>query len=53
MRCARHVAYVEEVIYVYTDLVENTEGKVPLGRHEHILDDNIKINFKVAECGQD
>jgi hypothetical protein len=32
MRRARHVAGIREMRYVYTILVENTEGKRTLGR---------------------
>ena len=28
-----------------------TEGKVPLGRPRHRLEDNIKMHFEKAECG--
>ena len=32
-------------------LVGETEGKEPLGRPGHRLEDNIKMHFEKAECG--
>jgi hypothetical protein len=36
---------------VYRVLVGKTEGKKPLGRHRHRLEDNIKIDLQEIRCG--
>ena len=47
MRWARH----GERKGVYRVLVENPEGKRPLGRHRRKWEDNIKMDLEEVECG--
>jgi len=46
MRWAGHVARMGERRGVYRVLVGNPEGKRPLGRARHRLEDNIKVDFE-------
>ena len=50
MRCAGHVARMEEGRGVHKGLVGNPEGKRPLGRPRHRWEDNIKMD--VEEVGR-
>jgi hypothetical protein len=43
IRCARHVACMEERIGACWGLVRKPEGKRPLGRPRHRWEDNIKM----------
>ena len=36
---------------VYKDLVEEPEGKRPLGRHRRRWEDTIKMDLQVVGCG--
>jgi hypothetical protein len=51
MRWAGHVAQIEEKRNAYRILVENPEGKRPLGRQRRMWMDNIKMDLK--EIGWD
>jgi hypothetical protein len=46
MRCAGHVARMEEGKGVYGVLAGRPEGKRPLGRPRHRWEDNIKMNLR-------
>jgi len=45
MRWAGHVAHMGEDKGVHRVLVEKPEGKRPLGRPRHRLEDNIKMDL--------
>jgi hypothetical protein len=45
MRWAGHVARVEEKRNAYRILVENPEGKRPLGRPRHRWEDNVRMDL--------
>ena len=51
MRWAGHVARMGERRGVYRVLVGVPEGKRPLGRPRHRLEDNIKMNLQEVGCG--
>jgi hypothetical protein len=51
MRWAGHVARVAEGRGVYRALVGKHEGKRPLGRLRHRLEDNIKMDHQEVGCG--
>jgi hypothetical protein len=46
MRWAGHVACVGYRRGAYRVLVGKPEGKIPLGKHRHRWEGNIKMNFK-------
>jgi hypothetical protein len=46
MRWARHVARMGEKRNAYRILAEKPEGKRPLGRPRHRLEDNTKMDFR-------
>jgi hypothetical protein len=46
MRLAEHVARMGEMKVVYTVLVGKPEGKRPLGRPRHRLENNIKMDLQ-------
>jgi hypothetical protein len=51
MRWAWHVEYTGEKRCVYRVLVGKPEGKNPLGRPKHRLEDNIKMDLQEERCG--
>jgi hypothetical protein len=51
MRCAGHVARMEERRGVYRVLVGKLEGKRPLGRPRRRWEDNIKMDLQEVGCG--
>ena len=51
MRLAWHVARMGERRGVYRVLVENPEGKRPLGRPRRRWEDNIKMDLQEVGCG--
>jgi len=51
MRWAGHVARMGEVRDVYSVLVENHEGKRPLGRPRRRWEDNNRMNLQEVGCG--
>ena len=51
MRCAGHVALLEERRGVYGVLVGKPEGKSPLGRPSRRWEDNIKMDLQEVGCG--
>ena len=51
MRWAGHVACTGERRGIYSVLVGKPEGKRPLGRPRHRLEDNIKIDLQEVGCG--
>ena len=51
MRCAGHVARMEEGRGVHKGLVGNPEGKRPLGRPRHRWEDNIKMDLQEVGRG--
>jgi len=50
MRWAEHVAGMGESRGMYRVLVEKPEGKRPLGRPRHRLEDNIKTDLQEVGC---
>jgi hypothetical protein len=46
MRCVGHVAQKEESRNAYNHFIIRPEGKRPLGRPRHRLDNNIKTYFE-------
>jgi hypothetical protein len=46
MRWAGHVAHMGEMRNAHSILVEEPEGKRPLGRHRHRWEDNIGIDLR-------
>jgi len=51
MRWAGHVARMEERRGVYRVLVGKPEGKRPVGRPRHRLEDNIRMDLQEVGCG--
>jgi hypothetical protein len=51
MRWAGHVVRVGERRGIYRDLMGKPEGRRPLGRPRHRLEDNIKIDIQEVGCG--
>jgi hypothetical protein len=51
VRWTGHVARMDERRGVYSILVENREGKRPLGRHKRRWEDNIKMGLKEVGGG--
>ena len=51
MRCAGHVALMEERRGVHKVLVGKPEGKRPLGRPRHRWEDNIKMDLEEVGTG--
>ena len=51
MRLSWHVARMGERRGVYRVLVENAEGKRPLGRPRRRWEDNIKMDLQEVGCG--
>ena len=51
MRCARHVACMDEERGVYRVLVGKLEGRRPLGRPRHRWVDNITMDLQEVGCG--
>ena len=51
MRWTGHVARMGERRGVYRVLVEEHEGKRPLGRHMGRCEDNIKMDLQEVVCG--
>ena len=51
MRWAGHVARMGKRKDVYRVLVGKPEGKRPLGRPRHRLEDNIKMDLQEVVCG--
>jgi hypothetical protein len=51
MRWAGHIARLGEERGVYRFLVENPEGKRPLGRPRRRWEDNIRIDLQEVGCG--
>jgi hypothetical protein len=50
MRCAEHVAYMEER-GIYKVLLGKRVGKRPYRRPRHIWEDNIKMDIQEVGCG--
>ena len=50
VRCARHVARIEQSRNAYRVLVGKPEGKRPLGRPRRRCEDNIKMVLKEMSC---
>ena len=50
LRCAGHVAYMEQSINAYRVLVGKPEGKRPLGSPRRRWENNIKIDLREAGC---
>ena len=48
-----HVARMGETRCVYMVFVGKSEGKRPLGRPRHRLEDNIKMDIQKVGCGLD
>jgi hypothetical protein len=53
MRWSGHVAHIGERRGAYRVLVGKPEGKIPLGRPKHRLDDNIKMDLQEVGWGRD
>jgi hypothetical protein len=51
MRWAGHVARIGERWGAYRILVRRHDGKSPLGRHTHRMENNIKMNIKEVGGG--
>jgi len=51
MGWAGHVARIKERRGLYRVLVENPEGKRPLGRPRRRWEDNIKMDLQEVGCG--
>jgi hypothetical protein len=51
MRWVRHVARIGEGRGKYRILVGKPEGKIPLGRPRHMLEDNITMDLQEVGCG--
>ena len=51
MRCAGHVAHIEERRCVYRVLLGKPEGKRPLGRPRRRWEDNIKMDLQEMGFG--
>jgi hypothetical protein len=51
MRCAGHVACMEERRSTYRILLEKPVGKRPHGRPRHRWEDNIKTDIQDVRCG--
>jgi hypothetical protein len=50
MRWAWHVLHLEECRGIYKVLVEEREGKRPLGRPWHIWENNIRMDLQEVWC---
>ena len=50
LRCAGHVARMEQSRYAYRVLVGKPEGKRPSGRPRHRWEDNIKMDLREVCC---
>jgi len=51
MRWAFHVAWMEERKGAYRVLVRKPDGKKPLGRPRHRVEDNIKVELQEVRWG--